>query len=109
MAEQLKHAKTKQQANTIIMTSTASVSDKDPYKEYVLAAMYKEADDYKSTKAYQKLPDTDAELKKKKHVKANDDCKKNNEDEDSDEDFDPMAWSPLQEVIDSMPKFDMPA
>ena len=39
MAEQLKHARTKQEVNNIITTSTASVSDKDPAKEYILAAM----------------------------------------------------------------------
>ena len=34
------------------------------------------------------------------------------EDDDSlsdDDSFDPMEWSPLQDVIDSMPTFDSPA
>lgn len=106
MAEQLKHAKTKQQANHIIMATTASVSNKDPYKEYVLAAMYKVADEYKATPKYQRLPNTEAELEKKKNVKENDNFEK---EEDSVEDFDPMSWSPLQDVIDAMPKFDVPA
>lgn len=106
MAEQLKHAKTKQQANDIIMVATASVSNKDPYKEYVLAAMYKVADEYKATPEYQRLPNTEAELEKKKNVKENDNFEK---EEDSVEDFDPMSWSPLQDVIDAMPKFDVPA
>lgn len=106
MAEQLKHAKTKQQANHIIMVATASVSNKDPYKEYVLAAMYKVADEYKATPKYQRLPNTEAELEKKKNVKENDNFEK---EEDSVENFDPMSWSPLQDVIDAMPKFDVPA
>ena len=106
MAEQLKHAKTKQQANDIIMVATASVSNKDPYKEYVLAAMYKVADEYKAAPKYQRLPNTEAELEKKKNVKENDDFEK---EEDSEEDFNPMSWSPLQDVIDAMPKFDVPA
>lgn len=106
MAEQLKHAKTKQQANHIIMAATASVSNKDPYKEYVLAAMYKVADEYKTAPKYQRLPNTEAELEKKKNVKENDDFEK---EEDSEEDFNPMSWSPLQDVIDAMPKFDVPA
>ena len=106
MAEQLKHAKTKQQANHIIMAATASVSNKDPYQEYVLAAMYEVADEYKATPEYQRLPNTEAELEKKKNVKENDNFEK---EEDSVEDFDPMSWSPLQDVIDAMPKFDVPA
>ena len=106
MAEQLKHAKTKQQANHIIMVATASVSNKDPYKEYVLAAMYKVADEYKAAPKYQRLPNTEAELEKKENVKENDNFEK---EEDSVENFDPMSWSPLQDVIDAMPKFDVPA
>ena len=106
MAEQLKHAKTKQQANHIIMVATASVSNKDPYKEYVLAAMYKVADEYKAAPEYQRLPNTEAELEKKENVKENDNFEK---EEDSVENFDPMSWSPLQDVIDAMPKFDVPA
>lgn len=62
--EQLKHAKSKQQANSIIMQATASVSDKDPAKEYIIAAICNVADEFKSTRAFQKLPNTDAEIKK---------------------------------------------
>ena len=50
-AEQLKHAKTKQEANDIITASIASVSDKDPAKEYTLAAMHKVGEDFKATRA----------------------------------------------------------
>ncbi|MCR5144103.1 MAG: hypothetical protein K6B67_02195 [Lachnospiraceae bacterium] len=33
------------------------------------------------------------------------------EDDDcsSEDEFDPMEWSPLQEIIDAMPTFNMPA
>ncbi len=103
--EQLKHAKSKQQANNIIMQATASVSDKDPAKEYILAAIHNVADEFKSTRAYQKLPNTDAEIKKHSS-----ECNNFEEKEDSEEEeFDPMSWSPLQEMIDAMPKFDVPA
>lgn len=104
MAEQLKHARTKQEVNNIITTSTASVSDKDPAKEYILAAMHKVAEEFKSTRAYQKLPNTSADLKKKN---VNSDFEENSDEEN--EDFDPMNWSPLQEIIDTMPQIDVPA
>lgn len=105
MAEQLKHAKTKQEVNNIITASTASVSDKDPVKEYAMAAMNKVAEEFKSTRAYQKLPDTPADLKKKKTNENNNSEEKT---DSGDEEADLMNWSPLQEVIDAMPKFDMP-
>lgn len=103
MAEQLKHARTKQEVNNIITTSTASVSDKDPAKEYILAAMHKVAEEFKSTRAYQKLPNTSADLKKKN---VNSDFEENSDEEN--EDFDLMNWSPLQEIIDTMPQIDVP-
>jgi hypothetical protein len=91
MASQLKHAKTKQQANDIITTSLSSVSDNDPYKEYVLAAMNEVAKEFKKSPEYSRLPEKDSDLNKNKTA--------------SDDDFDPMAWTPLQEIIDSMPTF----
>ena len=101
--EQLRHAKTKQQVNNIITAATASVSDNDPYKEYVLAAIRKVAEDFKSSRAYQKLPASGEERKTDKNFDFE------TEEEESNEEFDPMAWSPLQEVIDAMPTFDVPA
>jgi hypothetical protein len=97
MASQLKHAKTKQQANDIITTSMSSVSDKDPYKEYVLAAMNEVAKEFKKSPGYSRLPEKDSDLNQNKTASANSD--------DSEDDFDPMAWTPLQEIIDSMPTF----
>jgi SET domain-containing protein len=97
MASQLKHAKTKQQANDIITTSMSSVSDKDPYQEYVLAAMNEVAKEFKKSPGYNRLPDKDSDLNQKKKAAA--------ERDDSEDEFDPMAWTPLQEIIDSMPTF----
>jgi hypothetical protein len=105
MSEQLKHAKTKQQANDIITTAMSSVSDKDPCKEYALAAMNEAAKEFKKSPAYGRLPDKDANLTKKKTTKLTFE-----EDDDTDtDDFDPMSWSPLQDVIDSMPTFHVSA
>lgn len=107
LAEQLKHAKTKQQANNIIMASAASVSDKDPYKEYIMAAINKVANDYKSAPGYQRLPSTEMDLQKKKNAETNSCFEK--DDEEQDKEFDSMSWSPLQEVIDAMSEFDVSA
>lgn len=102
--EQLKHAKSKQQANNIIMQATAGVSDKDPCKEYVFAAIHNVSDEFRSSRAYQKLPNTDAEIKKHSSKNNNFEEKEDSEEEE----FDPMSWSPLQEMMDAMPNFDMP-
>ncbi|RDU21807.1 hypothetical protein [Anaerosacchariphilus polymeriproducens] len=107
MAAQLKHAKSKQQANDIITTSMSGVSDKDPYKEFVLAALNEVAKAYKSAPGYSLLPDTDADLAKRRNVKENDNFEKDAEEQD--DNFDPMSWSPIQDVIDAMPSFNFSA
>jgi hypothetical protein len=106
MASQLKHAKTKQQANDIITTSMSGVSDKDPCKEYILAAMNEVAKEFKKSPDYNRLPDNDSDLDKKKKTSANCDFEEAEEQED---DFDPMSWTPLQDIIDSMPTFHVSA
>lgn len=105
MAEQLKHAKTKQQANDVITSAIGGVSDKDPCREYVIAAMNEVAKEFKKNPAYSRLPDKDSDLKKKKPENARNEFKYG----ESEEEFDPMNWSPLQEVIDAMPTFNAPA
>jgi hypothetical protein len=107
MASQLKHAKTKQQANDIITTSMSGVSDKDPCKEYILAAMNEVAKEFKKSSDYNRLPDNDSDLDKKKKTTANRDFEE--EAEDQEDDFDPMSWTPLQDIIDSMPTFHVSA
>jgi hypothetical protein len=103
LASQLKHAKTKQQANDIITSSMSSVSDKDSYQEYILAAMNKVAKEFKMSPEYNRLPDKDSDLGKKKNASAN---RSFETDADNQEDnFDPMTWTPLQDIIDSMPTF----
>jgi hypothetical protein len=100
---QLKSARTKQEVNRIIAAALNSVSDKDPAKEYIIAAMNEVIKEFKASPEYKKLPDTDADLAKKKRKsqpKAT---------ADQEEDFNPMDWSPLQEVIDELPTFDHPA
>ncbi|SCW63579.1 hypothetical protein SAMN02910400_01647 [Lachnospiraceae bacterium C10] len=100
---QLKSARTKQEVNRIIAAALNSVSDKDPAKEYIIAAMNEVIKEFKATPEYKKLPDTDADLAKKKR-KSQPKGTANQE-----EDFNPMDWSPLQEVIDELPTFDHPA
>jgi hypothetical protein len=109
MSSQLKSAKTKQQANDIITSSMSSVSDKDPYKEYVLAAMSETAKEFKKSSYYNRLPDNDTELKQKKKATANVKDKSEENEDDPEDDFDPMSWTPLQDIIDSMPTFHVSA
>lgn len=64
MKEQLKHCKSKEEANDIITSNISSVSEKDPDKEYIKAALYEEAKAFQSSTTYKSLPATRREAKK---------------------------------------------
>ena len=101
--EQLKHARSKEEANRIVSSAISGISKNDPYKEYIVAAINRVSTEFHKSGAYSKLPNT-IEDAKKKGAQTNDvefsDGEENEEDE-----FDLMNWSPLTEVYDSMPTF----
>ena len=100
--EQLKHAKSKEEADRIVLTATSMVSDKDPAGEYILAAINRVSEEFHKSGAYDKLPDTTSEAAGGK--------KYNNGNIFSDGDDDNnrlklLNWSPLDEVYEMMPTF----
>lgn len=95
--EQLKHAKSKEEANRIMLTATAGIDKDDTDKEYIVAAVNRISKEFKQSSDYNRLPDTEEE------AKGTD--KRNNRFKTDDEDDDLKSWSPLQEIIDEMPKF----
>ncbi len=111
LENQLKHAKSKEEVNDIIFHAFNSISDKDEYKEAIVNALNEVVKDFQHSDAFQKLPATNEEaLNHKKSRKAATNEEDNNSDElpeFTDNDFDPMTWTPLQDVIDAMPTFEM--
>lgn len=55
----LKHAKSKQDVARIQMQAVTSVSKKDPVREYMIAAIHETIKQFKETKYYKQLPETD--------------------------------------------------
>ena len=80
LENQLKHAKSKQEANGYIAAAVSGISDDDPDKECLVAAFN--------------------EISKGFGRKADDD----NGSEDSD---DLMSWTPLQDIIDAAPTLEL--
>ncbi len=80
LKQQLSHAKSKQEANDMITSAIAGVSDKDPDKEDLLAP-------------------EDAKKRKTNNPNAH-----FSDDEDTNDDTDDLlSWTPLQEIIDAAP------
>ena len=102
--EQLKHARSKEEANRIVSSAISGISKNDPYKEYIVAAINRVSTEFHKSGAYNKLPNT-IEDAKKKGARTNDVEFSDGEEENDEDEFDLMNWSPLAEVYDSMPTF----
>lgn len=104
--EQIKHAKSKEEADRILSSSMAGISKNDPDREYIVAAINRISHEFRESGAYEKLPDTIEEAKKKHSKECGDVFSDAEDEEEEDNDgFDLKSWSPLKEVYDSMPTF----
>lgn len=106
--EQLKHARSKEEVNRILSSSMIGISKNDPARAYMLAAINRIEKEFHQSGAYSKLPDTIKE-EKDKNAKGSGDVFKDAEEEEDDIDFDLKSWSPLNEIYDNMPKFNVGA
>lgn len=106
--EQLKHARSKEEADRIISAATSCISKNDPDRKYIFAAVNRIATEFHKSGAYDKLPNTMEDAEKKKNEEAGD-VFSDAEDEDDESGFELMNWSPLKEVYDSMPTFSVGA
>ena len=80
----LKHAKSKAQANLIIARALGSIDERDPDKELLIAAINDIADKFKKSTAYQRLPETDRDAKKKDRVNQFSDEAEDDDEDDED-------------------------
>lgn len=104
--EQMKHARSKEEANQIVSNAMSSISKDDPAREYMVAAIDRVSSEMHKSPGYNRLPNTEADVQKAKDKKSNISFNKTEDDEEDDDSFDLDNWSPLQEVMDEMPKFD---
>ncbi len=109
LESQLKSASSKEEVNDIIMFSMGSISDKDPYKEFIIAALNEVVKEFKNSDAYSMLPSESEEACDEKKASKDNKQEGDSVEAGEEDDFDPMSWSPLQEIVDSMPTFDSPA
>lgn len=84
LKEQLRHCKSKQEANTLIVRSISRISDKDPDKTYLTAGLRKVAEEFKKSIRYARLPETNDRKKDKKA------CGKKKQDKKSFDRFDSL-------------------
>lgn len=63
--ERLEHAHSKEEVEEILTEALCSVSEKDPARQMLTAAVQDTVEEFKKTKAYQRLPQTEQQGKKK--------------------------------------------
>ena len=107
--EQVKHARSKEEANQIVSNAMSSISKDDPAREYMVAAIDRVSSEMHKSPGYSRLPNTEADVQKAKDKKSNISFTETEDYEDDDDSFDLDNWSPLQEVMDEMPKFEVGA
>ena len=66
LKEQLRHCRTKEEAHQVMSNAMTSISDKDPARDAMIAAVQNVSQQFRDSEAYQKLPDTEEDLKKAK-------------------------------------------
>ena len=66
LKEQLRHCRTKEEAQQVMSNAMTSISDKDPARDAMIAAVQNVSQQFRDSEAYQKLPDTEEDLKKAK-------------------------------------------
>lgn len=64
LEQRLKSCRSKEEAQTIFANAIDGVSDKDPLKEYIVAAYQDVMDEFQKSNEYKELPDTEEEAKK---------------------------------------------
>ena len=107
--EQVKHAKSKEEANRIVSTAIGGISKEDPAREYIFAAIDRISTNMRKSPGYSRLPNTEEEAKRTRRTKSQINFKDEEDNEDNSDGFDISGWSPLQEIIDVMPKFEVGA
>ena len=69
LKEQLKHCRTKEEAHQAMSAAFSSISDEDPVREAMVAAVANVSEQYRSSETYKKLPNTREDLKKLQNPK----------------------------------------
>ncbi len=103
----LQNCKSKEEVNAVINEQIGGVSEKDPDKKYLIAGIEYVAKKFRETAAYKRLPDTakqsDRKKIKPKSILLNDDIEK----EDSDSTASDKNITPIIELLETLPVFDM--
>lgn len=99
LEESLKHCKSKEEANDQIFGAISRVSSSDPDREYLLAGLHETAKNFRQNSCYARLPETVEEGQKAGKSASGYEGEEAKETKTS--------YTPLIEVMETLPKFDV--
>lgn len=103
---QLKHCKSKEEAQEVIDCAIGGIGKDDPDKEYLIAGIRETEKEFKESKYYKRLPEKKEESERKK-IKDYLYNKNNNKDSDDEESiFQDENITPIAELLDILPVFE---
>lgn len=101
LVQQLKHCRSKSEAADVARRAVSSIGSKDPDKEFMVAGLSETFRQFKKSSAYARLPQTEDEQKKKGRKSSAVRFEEKAEGESS------FEMTPIQEVLDELPVFDV--
>lgn len=109
LKEQLKHCRSKEEANDVIAAAIGGISDKDPDREYLVAGLAETAKNFRKDSHYARLPETIEKSRNRKGRSYDFD------DEEKEDDFSgdyflynfSGDYSPVIEIIQPLSRFDI--
>lgn len=102
LVHQLKNCRSKSEAADIARRAVAGISPEDPDKEFMVAGLGETIRQFRKSSAYARLPQTEEpEHKKRQRGRRAADFEEETEDETN------RVITPIQEVLDELPAFDV--
>ncbi len=101
LEQQLKNCRSKEEAADVARRAFSGISKEDPHREFLTAGLNETIRQFKKSSAYARLPETDEQVRKRKKRGGGSDFQ-----EETEEDGD-ILMTPIQELLDEMPTFDV--
>lgn len=101
LEQQLKNCRSKSEAAEVARRAVATISSEDPDKEFMVAGLSETMRQFKKSSAYARLPQTEEPENGRRKRKRAANFEEKTEDEEK------GIITPIQEVLDEMPTFDV--
>lgn len=101
LEQQLKNCRSKEEAADVARRAFSGISKEDPHRAFLVAGLNETIRQFKKSSAYARLPQTEEPDRKRKKRGRGSDFKEETEEDTN------LPITPIQEVLDELPAFDV--